>query len=492
MLNRYALAIACLACSAAQAETFQDSLGNTWELSGFMKLEGTQAFRAPRTERILVLEKNGQPKLDSAGNKTYTKSQYTDDWRMAFGPTPDNPSVGSRSSSLALQQIAAGVSHETDGAVTLEARTSYRWRSTGTPSNWFKTPDLAYRDGSGLRGVDFFEKYVGIGRPDLGTLRYGTQLSRSWARSDSFSYPIGLSGQWADSGAGFGLMPEALRLTSRAFEDGQGKLTAEITLGRNAIKKLDSVNPHNPLPTEPQLVELFMQYSRDKHLIEFTLQSTDGARQSSFGKSALLGWIGDPQTVTVAGIPRPRQAGKPSQSVAMLQGNHWPNPHNMLTYGVRHNQWSGSAGNCYYGPVQEPDKPPTNDCRFDIDAGFNYGNAALNYAGYRAASTDAMVGWSHYRGLFTYTGALMYFGRGSSENPIEWGQSNSALSANLGVYRKLPEVHKGASVYAGVGFSRVSRLGPAPLSAPNNLFLGFNSLYDRSGGSVTVGTNWVF
>jgi hypothetical protein len=48
MLNRYALAIACLACSAAQAETFQDSLGNTWELSGFMKLEATQALRAPR------------------------------------------------------------------------------------------------------------------------------------------------------------------------------------------------------------------------------------------------------------------------------------------------------------------------------------------------------------------------------------------------------------------------------------------------------------
>jgi hypothetical protein len=476
MLNRYALAIACLACSTAQAETFQDSLGNTWDLSGFMKVEASHAFSAPRITRIPV-EKGG-----------YTKPGYTNDWRTAFSAPPDSPQLGSRSSSLALQQISAGVSHETDGAVMLEARTSYRWRSTAQASKWFKTPDIAYRDGSGLQGVDFFEKFVGIGRPDLGTLRYGTQLSRSWSRSDSFSYPIGLSGQWADSGAGFGLLPEAIRLTSRAFEDGQGKLTVEVSVGRNELNDRNSVQPHNPPPSEPKVVELFMQYSRDKHLIEFTLQSSSGARQTSFGKSALLGWIGDPDIIG----GRPRQAGKPSQSVAMLQGNHWPNPQNMLTYGLRHNQWSGSAGNCYFGPIYPENEPPRNDCRFDIDPGFNYGNASLDFAGFRATSTDAMLGWSHYRGLFTYTAALMYFGRGSSENPIEWGQSNSALSANLGIYRKLPEVHKGASVYVGVGFSRASRLGPAPLSAPDNQFLGFNSLYDRSGGSVTIGTNWVF
>jgi hypothetical protein len=470
MLNRYALAIACLACSAAQAETFQDSLGNTWELSGFMKLEGTQALRAPR----IVPDDSSKYKQG--------------DWRNAFNAAPIDAPSGSRSSSLALQQISAGVSHETDGAVTLVARASYRWRSTGSPSRWFKTPDVDYRQGSGLDGTDFFEKFVGIGRPDLGTLRYGTQLSRSWARSDSFSYPVGLSGQWANSGAGFGLMPEALRLTSRAFEDGQGKLTAELSFGRNELNTALVSRTPSPGPTEPRLVELFLQYSRDKHLIEFTLQSASGARQTSFGKSALLGWIGDPDSL--ANSTRPRQAGKPSQSVAMLQGNHWPNPENMLTYGIRHNQWSGSAINCNYGPI--PPSFSTQGCVYGIDAGFNYGNTALNYAGYRAASTDAMVGWSHYRGLFTYTAALMYFGRASSENPIEWGQSNSGLSANLGVYRKLPEVHQGASVYAGVGFSRVSRLGPAPLSAPDNQFLGFNSLYDRSGGSATIGTNWVF
>jgi len=479
MLKRCALALATLTCSVATAETFRDSAGNTWELSGFMKLEATRAATVPRTPLIPLKDKPGE----------FTNPGYTDDWRSAFSTPAERQSLGNRSSSLALQQLSAGFSHETDTAVTLEARASYRWRSTASLSRLFKTPDVDYRRGSEFKDTDFFEKFVGFGRPDLGAVRYGTQLSRSWARSDAFSYPVGLSGQWADSGAGFGILPEALRLTSRPFEDGQGKLTAELSLGRNELNTYLVNNKPSPPPTEPRLVELFLQYSREKHLIEFTLQSASGARQTSFGKSALLGWIGDPDNAPNTNVPR--RSGKPSQSVAMLQGNYWPDPQNMLTYGVRHNQWSGSANNCNYGPIPN-DPAGKQGCVYGIDAGFNYGNAGLDYAGFRAASTDALLGWSHYQGLFTYTAALMYFGRASSENPIEWGQSNSAVSANFGIYRKVPEVYKGASVYAGVGLSRTSRLGPAPLSAPDNLFLGFNSLYDRSGASFTIGTNLVF
>ena len=168
-----------------------------------------------------------------------------------------------------------------------------------------------------------------------------------------------------------------------------------------------------------------------------------------------------------------------------MQGNYWPNPQNMLTYGARHNRWSGSAASCNYDSTQKL-------CLFGMDPGFNYSDAVTDYTGYRASNYDAMLGWSHYRGLFTYTIGGVYYGRASSANPIEWGQSNTGLSINLGVYRKLPEVHKGASVYTGIGWSRVSRLGPAPVSMPDNLFLGFNSHYDRSGSAATLGFNLVF
>ena len=152
---------------------------------------------------------------------------------------------------------------------------------------------------------DWFERFVGISRPDLGFVRYGTQLSRTWARSDSFSYPIGLANQWAGTGAGFSVMPEALRLTSRPIEDGIGKLTVEVSLGRDRLntefvqqnRLTSNGTAFNPGPTEPRLVELFLQYSRERHLIEFTLQTVSGAHQSSFGKAPLLGWIGDTDTI---------------------------------------------------------------------------------------------------------------------------------------------------------------------------------------------------
>ena len=472
--RRTALLLGFVLPFGSHAETFQDTKGNTWEISGFVKVEATRASETPR-------------------QISPNDSLYKYDQRNAFVPVPSNPSLGSRSSSLALQQLALGYSHETEGAVTFEARASYRWRSTADLGEWFSASDVSYRSGKGLANRDWFEKFIGVSRPDLGFVRYGTQLSRTWARSDSFSYPIGLANQWAGTGAGFSVMPEALRLTSKPFEDGIGKLTFEVSLGRDRLNtdivqqnRLTQSNiAYQPGATEPRLVELFLQYSRERHLIEFTLQNVTGARQSSFGKAPLVGWIGDPDAMSVGGVWLPRRAGKPGQSAAVLQGNYWPNPQNMLTYGARHNRWTGSAANCAYDTVQKV-------CLFGFDPGFNYGDLNSDYTGYRASNYDLMLGWSHYRGLYTYTAGGVYYGRASSANPIEWGQSNTALSLNLGIYRKLPEVHKGASVYGGIGWSRVSRLGPAPVSMPDNLFLGFNSHYDRSGSAATVGFNLVF
>ncbi|MFM7569797.1 MAG: hypothetical protein ACKO8O_14020 [Betaproteobacteria bacterium] len=470
--RRAALVLGVVLPFGSQAEIFQDSRGNTWEISGFVKVEATRSAQAPK-------------QIPEAA------SLYQYDERNAFIKPPANPVLGNRSSSLALQQLSLGYKHETEGAVTFEARSSYRWRSTAALGEWFTESDVSYRRGKGLSDRDWFEKFIGVSRPDLGFVRYGTQLSRTWARSDSFSYPIGLANQWAGSGAGFSVVPEALRLTSKPFEDGIGKLTFEVTVGRDRLNT-DDINQnrmtqsgiaYQPGATEPRLVELFLQYSRERHLIEFTLQNVAGARQSSFGKAPLVGWIGDPDQVSIGGTAVPRRAGRPGQSAAILQGNYWPNPQNMLTYGARHNRWSGSAASCAYDGVK---------CLFGIDPGFNYGNSSSDYTGYRVSNYDLMLGWSHYRGLFTYTAGGVYYGRGSSDNPIEWGQSNSGLSLNFGLYRKLPELHKGASVYGGIGWSRVSRLGPAPVSMPANQFLGFNSHYDRSGSAATVGFNLVF
>ena len=454
--------------------TLDDAYGNKYEIGGFGKVEWGRAAQAPK----LVPD---------------DLSTYKNDNRNALTSVPvAQTSRGAKKSQLSMQQLTLGVSRETDSAVALEAKMTYRWRADGV-TDFFKAPDVDYKSGPGFGGADFTEKWLGIGRPDLGSLKLGTQLSRSWARSDSFSYPVGMSSQWANSGAGFGILPESLRLTSPMFEDGTGKISAEITLARNGLNT-QNVDPAlvalGSSPTKPDLKELFLQYSNDKNLVELVVQSTAGAKQTAFGKSALIGWIGDPDNLSPTN-PLPRKALKPSQSVVILQGNQWPNPQNMMTWGVRRSQWSGSAVTCNY------DKnlvvgPKTGNCVYDVDPGFNYGPESANYRGYRASSWDAMLGWSHYQGVYTYTISGVYFGPSNSDNPIEWGQSNSAVSLSLGLARKVPEVHKGLTVTAGLTFAQFKKLGPAPLSMPNNSFLGINSLYDKSGQSISMGATWVY
>ena len=482
-MKRFALGtsiLLVLAAPTANAETFAGPGGTSLEVNGFFKVEGTASSSAP--------------KIVAPADSVYRFNA-----RNAYDPNNREPlpipSAGPRTSTLSMQQIGIGVSKETDSAITYEARVTHRWRkAVGDDfAEWFANPDVNYKTSSPFGNADFFEKLIGISRPDLGTLRYGTQLSRSWSRSDSFTFPIGLSSQWADSGAGFGILPEALRYSSPIFEDGSGKLSFEVTLAQNkqntelvdrsfvASQFRDSAQ--FPGATSPRLGEFFLQFSNPKNLIEFTAQTSTGAQQAAFGKAALVGWIGDPDSNPwTPGTPR--NAGKPSQSIVMLQGNHWPNTTNMLTWGLRRSQWSGSAASC--------NPNPTYGCYFGIEPGFNTGLKQQSYQGYRASTLDLMGGWSHYRGLFTYTLAGVYFGKANSDNPIEWGQSNSAWGMNAGIYRKLPEIQKGLGASIGISSSNFQRLGPAPLSMPGNTFLGPNSLYNKSGQAITIGATWVF
>ena len=450
------------------AASFEASDGSKFDITGFTKHEWT---RSAEGARIVPNE----------------ASTYINDSRNAESkPDIQDTSRANKSSQLSMQQLSLGWAKETAGAVGFEARMTYRWRGDQA-TRLFKAPDLDYRpNDSGLSNQDYTERFVGISRPDLGALKLGTQLSRSWSRSDAFSFPVGLSGVWADSGAGYGILPSALRITSPVMEDGSGKLTAELTAATHKLNTF-MVNPvltdAGTNPTRPKAIELFLQYSNAKNLIELTVQSAQGAKQTAFGKSALVGWIGDPDAIDGT----PRKASKPSQSVVTLQGNHWPNTTNMLTWGVRRSQWSGSASTCNYSTLIVP-----ASCLYGLDPGFNYGPQSSGSLGFQATSLDAMLGWSHYQGLFTYTVGATYFGQASSKNPQEWGQSNSALHLNVGIARKVPEVDKGLTVSLGLSRSQFQKIGPAPVSMPNNNFLGVNPLYDRVGYGATAGLTWTF
>jgi hypothetical protein len=370
---------------------------------------------------------------------------------------------------LFLANLTLGASHEFDNAVMIEAKTSGRMRNTEADifDNWMT--DL----------------YAGVSHPTYGSLQVGKFSSRAWTRTDSFAYPIGLSSPWAESGAGYGVYPEAIRYGTKEFETPIGKIRFEGTYAQADTRYPLNRDSLIEDPPDPWLYEIFIQYSNEKHLIELIYQDSDGGRQSSFSKGAFVGAQGN----TNGQVSSPEYEA-PSENVLILQGNYWMNEKWKFTWGVKRSEWSGQAQQCDFGPVSTVQSA----CFWD-QQGFNYSDEID--AVYDAVSWDFMLGAAYNRGLWTYTAGTVFLNEASTDNPVEWGQDNSALFLNLGVYRKVPELSVGGlftiEVYAGLGRIMFNRQGPAPLSMPTNIaFGGVDPRTSESGNTLTLGANLNF
>jgi hypothetical protein len=371
---------------------------------------------------------------------------------------------------LFLAMLSLGLSHEFDNAIMIEGRATGRSRNYG--------PDIFDN-----YLIDF---YAGVSYPKAGSLQVGKMTSRSWTRSDSFAYPLGLSSPWAESGAGYGLFPEAVRYGTPQFEIPIGKIRFEATLAR-ADKRppLNRVDPKtcpkcSPAPS-PQLAEVFIQYSNEKNLVELIYQYSRGGRQSSFSKGAFFGAQGD--TNGPNGSPGYR---KPWEKLLILQGNFWLTPLWRFSYGIKRSEWSGQQQQCDFGQVS----PLKNDCFWD-QPGFNY---ASDQKVHGAHEWDAMLGVAYkWREIWSFTLGGVRMNKAYVNTPTEWGQSNTATFLNLGVYRKVPEIYRNLEVYGGLGAVIFGRRGPAPVSFPSNTaFGGVDPRTSESGNTVTLGLNLLY
>ncbi|MGB8856397.1 MAG: hypothetical protein WCC58_06960 [Burkholderiales bacterium] len=394
---------------------------------------------------------------------------FTNDPRGVFGTFCQPGSSETKSPpSLFLTQLSGGLSHEFDSAWKIDSRLTYRLRNGK---------------------ADIFEEKVteqniAVSHPVYGEIRAGKMLSRSWSRSDSFSYPLGMSSPWSESGAGYGFFNKAVRYNGPMFElDGGRKLYLEGTYATNDIRYarsafLSSTN-FNQAPPRPKLGEIFVQYSDSANLVEYVFQKSRGGQQSSFAKGPFVGDVGnaDGQGI-VPGVPGIYT--RPTENVHIIQGDHYFNPNWKATLGARRNAWSGVAYQC--------DFVPGVGCYFP--SGFN--NASDN-RGHAAWSVDFMGGISHFQGLWTYTTGFVRLNKAYTSTPTEYGQSNTATYINLGINRKLPEVYKNMQVYAGLSQVRFGRKGPAPLSMPNELaFFGVDPRSNSSATSLTLGAGLTF
>ena len=387
--------------------------------------------------------------------------------RQASAQSPNAPLVnqggpsGKRGSNLALAMLTLGAKHEFDNAVGVEARVSGRWRNGDAD----------------IFGQYVIDGYVGASYPRYGAIQAGIISSRSWTRSDSFAYPIGLSSAWAESGAGYSVLKRAVRFTSRQFEIPIGKLTLEATYATAPVAY--PLNPSSSVnaPPHPRLYELFAQYSNEKNLIEAVFQSSSGGLQNSFSKGAFTGSIGN----TDIGNAK-LGGGAPSENVTIIEGTYYRNERWRLTYGLKRNEWSGLQQQCDYSKAKQT-------CYWD-QPGFNYASDGRQH---HAIEYDGLLGVGYVKRLWVFTIGTVRMNKAYTQTPTEWGQSNSATFVNLGIYRKLPEVYKHLEVYGGIGRVIFGRQGPAPLSMPGNTAFGnVDPRTSESGNSVTLGMNLIF
>ena len=413
---------------------------------------------------------------DNCSEGLVNKSAY--DTRGVLSPPVPMVNQGGDSEAtgrnLFLMQLTLGASHEFDNAVKVEARTSGRMRNTDADiyDNWMT--DL----------------YAGVSHPTYGSLQAGKFSSRSWTRTDSFAYPLGLSSPWAESGAGYGVYPEAIRYGTKEFEIPIGKIRFEASYAQADERKPLNHGSLLEGPPDPKLYEIFIQYSNEKNLVELIYQDSTGGRQSSFSKGAFYGAQGN----TNGEVSSP-QYDDPSESVLILQGNYWMNDKWKFTYGLKRSQWSGQAQQCDYGRVSTVPGVDGSACFWD-QPGFNYSDELDKM--YSAVAYDAMLGAGYTRGKWIYTVGGVYLNKASTNNPVEWGQDNTALFLNLGIYRDLPEFSLARGlfkmqVYGGLGRVMFGRQGPAPLSMPSNIaFGGVDPRTSESGNTFTIGANLTF
>jgi hypothetical protein len=430
-------------------QTFQLGDIATATLSGFVKGE---LYRATNQSTGLV------------------NCGYTSDPRGVFGTNcQPGPATTLSPQPLNMEQITGDLSHEFDSAWKIDARLAYRWRNGQAD----------------IVGQQIIEQNLGVSYPKLGELRGGTMLTRSWSRSDSFSYPLGMSSPWSETGAGYGMVRKALRYSTPILEfEGGRKLTIEGTYASDdpVFAQNAPYVSYDEVPPKPELWEIFMQYSDPSNLVEYVFQKSTGGQQSSFAKGPFLGDVGNADNLGAPGIPGAYT--RPTENVNILQGNHYFNTTWVATLGVRRNYWSGVAYQCDYAPLAAGG----SGCYFP--SGFS--NASDNM-GHDAWSFDFMGGIKNIDGLWTYGVGFVRLNKAYTTTPTEYGQSNAATFVNIQVNRKVPELYKNLELYTGVGQVRFDNYGPAPLSMPNELAdFGVDPRNQRFGTLFTLGATLTF
>ena len=323
-----------------------------------------------------------------------------------------------------------------------------------------------WRDGNADTPGFWREKNVALSHEEYGVLTVGHMTTRAWGFADyPFGSNIGLSSAWAGYGAGYRILTQAIRYTSRVLDLADGDLVLEATYDRGDT----AFKIH-----KPRFLELWAHYGKGDLVIDAMLQDTRNGTPSAFGAGVFKGPFYSPIADS--------KIGGSGQSVVVLQATYRVNPPLELSAGIRHNRWSGA-----YAAIVVPGVLAQWNNPFNVDWGGTLGGVAN--PGYAASSTEFALGARYHMDKWAFSTGLVYYGKASTKNPSDRGQNNSALLNTIGAsynYNENLEFNVGASMV------HFRNKGLAPLSMPAHNFTLHDSRVAKSSNGISVGVKYRF
>ena len=338
-----------------------------------------------------------------------------------------------------------------------------------------------WRDGKEDFKGFYYEKNVFVSNGDYGSVRYGAMPTRGWSVADyPYGSNIGLADPWASSGAGYGILTRALRVSTRALDVAEGDLVLEATYdwGKEGWHQ-----------NKPSFLEFYAQFHKGDLVVDAMYQDARNGTPSAFGHGVFTGLTPFP-----ADDPK---LGSSSQGIAMIMARYQVDSKIEISGGLRANRWSGA-----WAVITTPENTNTGtgisdlarwNEMFNVDWTKEYGGGVgrpVSYKGYPATSLDLMLGARYRLEQWTaYTG-MVHLGAAATANPMDRGQSNSATIYTLGLNYNF---RNGFEVYGTAAMVNYARKGLSPMSMPGNAaFTNIDSRVTTQGSWFTAGALFAF
>jgi hypothetical protein len=322
-----------------------------------------------------------------------------------------------------------------------------------------------WRDGDvDIAGI-WYEKNATVLHEDYGSVQAGAFPTRGWSVADyPYGTKFGVADAWASSGAGYGLLTNAVRYGLPLMDVYEGDLHLEATYdqGGSGYSKY-----------KPQFFELYAKYVKGPLTLDAIAQSATNGMPMAWGHGPFKGITNNPADQSLIS-----QGNK--QSILMLMSRYQLNAKTEVLAGIRHNRWSGNKA-AWLGKDASG-----NDLWNDM---FNI--ESLTGPSHSASSTDFSLGVVHkFMPKWSVNTGVVYLGKANTSNPTERGQSNTMTLNTFGVGY---EIEPGLSVYGFAGIVNFGRKGLAPLSMPGHAsFTGIDSRVAKSGNWAGAGLVYAF